>query len=1349
MQSGFISDLEVFMREAAARFDEQLDVSAGSPFDTRVIQPTLQRVGTDPFSVDVKTFLLDRLNQEFPELAVREGDALTDLLIKPLVLLLEPIVRENARIKQSLSFRSPELLTTEEAADLGGNLFSEIATGDLARGTARVYFTTPQNASIGPSNYCRDKLGQRFFPDSTQSIRADEMILNAEGTRYYFDFTVVAEEAGESYNIEPGTLVSIQGVPSAVQVTNKRRFRFGAPAETAIEFTDRAKQELSERSLVTERGISAVLPKAFPDITRLAVVGFRDPEMQRDVLTGGGLGPIIAAGVAATPISDGEGRLRSRRVSVPSTESAPGFTTTIGPAGTVKGWTLTLFKGLPSGSVPSVRDYAIRAVVNDTTLDLAEQLLDVTTASAFTTGTWLLRRNVLELSGIPGGIVFPEGTTGKTTVVPGEVHIGGCTDVYLRGTELDSATLAVTNLTDAKPVLSGILGHTLISPPGQVGLDDLILGTNYEVGDDTYLELERAARLGYGLRLLTGFPGTYSILSVLQTAGNPPQLIVRGLSAITLTGLRWQLLDRIDVDLVEPKVSKLTGSDAQTVMGLTTIETFYATSLSTYGVAAGDTLRILNGPDAGDFTISSVTGPFSTQLVVDRAPTRTTSSLSYEIFTPNSDGGVQRPLIRVTGVDLLDGTGQPVGTKVPYGAPVGTLSEAFANTGVGVKASISDGRIGVVGDAPLAATTVGLDTLQLMLRHSNTSSTPYSGGTIATVTFAGASLTREQIVSQINTAVGFPIAILTKDLRLGLIAYNGTTSVANIDNSSTVLTKLFGSSSFEASSRTIRSSTILDWTATSISPPIEPLLDVVDIVSGNQVGALASPEASSTHLLVGVGEDVDPEANVYLRVGSRSIGTARMYFLEPTSIELNADTRFYAELEDGSRLTYLPDPSNSSQRVPALPSGTKPKDGQALSFSQWRAGGATSGSVDFIAQGILPGDQLVIDYVPLIGTAVLADPVPALDGLTLVVSVEGKPEQTITFSHDSSAIAATSVTRQGVADQINNRVGKKVAKISSAGKLELEADFALTLKTTGTANTALGFAIVDERSNASQNAGTYTVVSLDSLNPRIATISPTTLVTVFSGALATYSDVTRQQFKVLRSQTQRISVTEMSSQVGAAGLYYFDVQLVSDGTGDSFNIPRQTVLSAEGYRADGYVLATDDSNLSFSTGESVRAVFSRSILPVGVNDDPQNAIQLSGQNVQIAYDRSSLISSVQAFLDSESERVTNNSPLARHLVPHFVRFSMAYTGTVKEADLLVELTAMIEALLPSDFLESSDIQAAASQAGATSISNPLDLFAIVYPVDRTVTMQFSQDRLNTGRLAAFLVDQLLLTRGTT
>lgn len=1345
-QQGFIQDLEVFIKERAAQFDETLDVSDGSPFDTRVIQPILRRVGVDPFSTDVELFIQDRMNQEFPDLVTKAGDGITDLLIKPLRLLLDPIVRENARIKRSLSFKDPELLTTEEADALGGNLFAVRETGNLSRVPARIYFSSPQTIVISPANYAKSRGGLRFFPDSSQSIRADEMLLNQEGTLFYFDINLVAEKAGDEYNIGPDELVTIANVPSAVRVTNKRRARFGAPAETATEFVDRASNELTERSLVTDRGIQAVLPKVFPDITRLAVIGFNDPEMKRDVLEGGGLGPLVSFGFLATPITDGLARSTSGRVLIHASEE-PKFLTRIVAAGDSGRWVLTLMKALPSGSVPSVVDLDVVRVIDDQTLEVSPPILDYASAVS---GPWMLRRKSLSLSKIPGGILFPDTASGTMEVPDGQVHIGGCTDIYLRGVDLDTATVAINNVTDDRPALSGIEGESLVD--NVVVLHELVLGTDYQENDETFVILRDAVRNKLALRVLAGgAAGTYSILSVDQVVGSAVEITLRAGPTVLLTGLRWQLLDALDIDVLEPKETRLSGTDAQTVLGSAVVETRSGVNLSSYGISAGDTFRLLSGPDAGDFSIVSIVGLFSTQVTLDRALTHTKSNLKFQIFKANSEGGVRLPLVRISSIDLLDTSGQPVGTKIPYAKAVGVTSEAFANTASGVKVDVSDARLGLVGDVAMATSVTGIGAFPLTFRYGITAQDSLAvGGTTHTVTFPGVSYTRQQIVDRINLSFGKHIAVLTPEGRLGLLPFDGTTAVLTADNSATVLTALFGSATFKGSSRLVRSATVTslagNWASTSISPPIDDILDVCQTLSGNQIGFFFGPRVNSGALEVEAGRDFTPEADVRLQVGARSLGVARMHFLEPTSVEIGADTRFFGVLASGARVGFIPDPTNYSQKVPALPSGVKPKFGRCVSTSVFRS---ASNEVDFVAAGIEVGDHLVLDYLPLIGDAALPDPVPLLHGKTLVLSVEGVPDQTITFVNDSASIPATSVTRKAVADQINSQVGKKIASISSSNKLELEATFSLTLRTSGTANSSLKFgSLTGHLRNESPNKFSFPIESLGLVDPDRVTLDITerALVLALTGDLATYSDINRQQFSVIRPRTQRISVTEMSANVGDAGLYYWDVQLMSEGTGNIYNVPDRTEMTVENYRSDGYWMSVDNEERTFSTTETSRLHLSRSIMPVGVNDSPQNALELSGQNIQINYERSSLVSSVQAYVSAESERVTNNSPLVRHLVPYFFRVDISYTGGTKERDLQPIIEEYVRNLLPSDGLESSDLQKLVSDAGATSIENPLELFAVVHNPDRTVVLERSQNRLNTGRLAAFIPDVLTLNR---
>jgi hypothetical protein len=220
----------------------------------------------------------------------------------------------------------------------------------------------------------------------------------------------------------------------------------------------------------------------------------------------------------------------------------------------------------------------------------------------------------------------------------------------------------------------------------------------------------------------------------------------------------------------------------------------------------------------------------------------------------------------------------------------------------------------------------------------------------------------------------------------------------------------------------------------------------------------------------------------------------------------------------------------------------------------------------------------------------------------------------------------------------------------------------------------------------------------------------------------------------------------MSTQIGPTGFYTADIELLSNGTGNEYNLGNDVPMTLQGFTADGYYLTSDDSNLTFSSAEKDHLHTSRTINEVGTDDDLENATNLLGQNLQVNYNFSSLVSNSQGFLQSEQERVICASPLARHLIPHFIRFDFNYSGGPKEADVLPDVETLIHSRFPDQQLEVSDITAIFTMRGADSVVNPVTLFGVVYNVDRTVTLEKSQDRINVGRLAAFFPDVITITR---
>jgi hypothetical protein len=1316
------SDLEIFLREKASIFDENLDVSPGSPYDKNVIQPVLRRLGTDPFTVDVDTFIRTRLVQEFPEMATKEGDAITDLLTKPALLLWDPFLREAFRLRNSQSFRDPTTLTTDEADALGANLFSRRNTGSFARGVCRIYYAQPQDASVNPANYVSSKTGLHFYPTSIQSLSVAEMLFNVEDTLYYFDINLIAEKAGDEYNIGPDELSTIANVAAAVRITNKRRFRQGMPEETAIEFIDRAEQDLTERSLVTLRGVTSRITSTFPEVSRLGVVGFNDPEMNRDIIEGGGLGDLKAFGFAATSIPDGEAKQYTRRLDM----SGDGidFTSIIGPSnGDVGPWVLTLIDAF-GGLSPRIRDLAIKGIVSTTQIDLVDQVVAQPLAGAY---VWMLRKKELTLSGIPGGILFPDGPNGTVSVPDGEVHVGGTADIHVRGTDLDSATLLIQDISDETPVLSGHL-LTIVDTSGNVSLGDFVLNTNYQVDDATYEAVVDAKNKSFTVQILEGASaGSYRVINVLQVLGSPAILTLDPSPSLVAGSFKWRLLDVLDIDLVEPKERRIAGTDLISIQGDDQLTTGSGVDFDALGVAPNDIVRISNGPDAGDFVVLQIPTPFFNKVQVNRLLTSSQTNLTYEIFRANAEGGVLRPLVRVSSIDLLDTSSQPVGSTIPYAKPVGSKSSAFANFSHGVKEDTTDTRLGLVSLSLVAGANVSGKNIVVAW-----------GGTSQNVIFSGVDpISVSSIISQINTALSTRAAYALDGNRFGITSLGGLTQITG----GSARPLLFGSPDGLRTSQDIQSAAVdLAGGWSSVLTNLDIDLDVVQVLDGFQAGFYSHPVLSNLGTTLRTDKNFAPEVTRRVQIGSRSVGTARVYFIEPTSVEFDSTALFGITTSDGIKLDFFPDPTVNAQKVPALPSGVKPTDG--VTPSGGGAGIFQSASIDFVKKNILPGDLLVIDFVPVTGSMNLSDPVANLALRTLVVSVGGGPDKTITFVHDSTAIPTTSVTRAGVANQINQAAGQIICSIAPIGGgnfLQFSLDDSIVIRKTGTANALLGFLTTIDQNNTSENAGSYL----------ITTVTPSQIAIDNTIAPFGFQSATQQQgFKIFRKGAQRFGSTTMSKQTTIAGLYYVDVELVSQGTGDVWNIDADLSFRISGYDSDGYYLTTDDSDLTFSTSEKLRLHISRSIREVGVTDDPENATQLSGQNIQINYDRSSLVSSIESFVSSEIERVICESPLARHLIPHFIRFDATYVGGSKESIVIPDVETYINELFPNDFLEVSDVEKILSDRGATSITNPIDLIAVVHNVDRTVTLERSQDKLNTGRLAAFIPDRINITRRT-
>jgi hypothetical protein len=1325
-----LSDTRAFLEELVLRYDPSADVTEGARAQTELIEPILERVGIDPFDEDIEVFVRERVRTAFPDLAITEADDLTDVLIDPIRVLFEPLVREVKLVKLRSSLRNISSLSDDEVDALMGNFFSSRISGGFAVGVVRAYFSTPQTVSVTQTQPATTRSGLRFFATRPQQITSDQMLLNIDGSEYYFDINYTAENRGSEYNVEANEVVSIANLPSATRVRNIRRFRGGTARESSADFSARTQRSLSDKTLTVERGITSTLYENFPALRQLLVVGFRDAEMTRDVIKGGSLGPVPADDTygsffgTGTPSDDLDADNTTPIVVAPSGN----FVARLGAVGSSsRNWYMTLVYN--DGPTLVVVDAQILEVLAADRVRTDHEIPLPTVPSL----TWMLRERKLTLTDIPGGITLPDTAANTLEIRSDEVHIGGKTDVYVAG-ETEQSTATITNLTDASPISRGFSAETQGSTVGQEAV--VLLNDITNIGDVV---------AGMSLVLEEGTDaGAYLIIEVL-TAPSRVRLDT-GMTG-TQSNLSFRVIDDIDVELTDPKALKVDGADLITSAGSGIVQTASATNFIDVNVQAGDILEITDALGGGEFTVEEVS---ATSLVVTPVLPRTIAAAPYQVYTRSE--AVNTPVVRVRSIELLDSSGAPTGTTIPYRDPVLALSQGFQNEGSGfpfdnlvltglLSLSEPPGGFAVAANQTLVFTIHDPDRrwdtlLSVVVTHVITGPGPLTAAALAAqinanVTFAAQGL-RAVVLSYLGSSwVGFVCErLVTASGGTAYAAVFGPLVLTDPQKSNADVAPLFSDDTF-------------------ISSKIGPR-DIIEFVTGNNAGnaarVLTIPSSSSDgRVTVGRGPlgpegtsglynnfPLRPDVGARARAGRASVGSVRVLFPSPTSADFDYLTTRFSAVSGSSTLVYGPDPENTRTILPPYPRTDLIGTGTSSSPLYELQDGAQ----DFLLDRVQPGDVLQLLYQPITGSVVLPSAGNvAVVGLALVLRLDTDPYITISFPFD--------MPRQQVADYINTRVGVEIASINGTGNLALQGSRKIEID--APSSTSLVTFGISTFTTDHPDKGEYIItgVSATTLTVSLLTPMPSGLTTADS------------YYRIFR-YTQRASSTEMNSNLDASGLYYADVEAVSAAPGDIYNLVAGAALGTVNHRADGYRLTTDNEATSFSRAEVLRANISPSILLVGSSDSPREYVQLAQQNVQIAYDRSQLTDDIQSFCDSDFQRVVCEEILARHLTPHYVSLNWAYVSGASEPEMVRAVSEFLDALEPDVELEVGDVVDVLRKRGATSVYTPdssvsagriAPFFVLVYhDVDRQVRAQIVRDYVDTVRTQRFISDTITLRR---
>lgn len=656
------AELQTFIENRLQAVVPTLDLTPGSQADVGFIQPLLAYLGTDPFETDILTFITDRFTQEFPDIYNGDPSVVRDIFVKPLIVLLDPFKRETLSVKRNQSLKDPTVLSDDDADALVANFFETRNSGGFSVGVGRVFFPNPVNVQVEITTRFFTGDGLNFFPTNPTSITAEEMVFNRDGSLFFMDIPLKAENTGAQYNIDVNGLTGVIGIFGPSKVGNPRKFSSGSSTIDTPTFVAQAQQSLTERSLVTRRGATARLDDVFQgQVAAIQVIGAGDPEMQRDILEATSPGHAWLTGQVT--LYEKMALVQCKTVDDQSTTTIP-----------LPGDTLYIYldKYVLSGYYAALPQNLrfVRLLVEEVIVGPLQE-----NTSPFQV-CYVVRWSGTLPSGVilPTSIVLNGGFSKKGTVqissLPSvgkvsltvnnqEIHVYGHSDIYVRPVLQTVSSAVLTSIVDDP-------GKTYFS----IELSTLqTSATSNQVTDSTINFTQAGVSVGDLLTIEIGNDaGTYVIGAVSGTS-----LFVRANLTTTATAIRYTVSKQAHINIFEPKIPKLPfgsvpNNDLQTVIGSNTF-TFTAstTDLVNYGAKVGDTIRVLSGVDAGDFTITGfVSG--GKIVTVDRAAGASNASLTYQVFTPLNP--VVLPLVRLKELSLLDSSQQSTGINIPYADPV-------------------------------------------------------------------------------------------------------------------------------------------------------------------------------------------------------------------------------------------------------------------------------------------------------------------------------------------------------------------------------------------------------------------------------------------------------------------------------------------------------------------------------------------------------------------------------------------------------------------------------------------------------------------------------------------------------
>ena len=171
-------DLKGLIETRLRAYDPLIDLSENGTAQEMIVKPIIKAFGLDPMSTDIRTFLISKFNELYPNTTLANGDAVSDILISVGQLFFDAYRQEVNSIRQSLSIEYLEQMSDSDADALAANWLVSRRSGTRATGNIRVVVNRLASINIGTITTIRSKNDVIFFPSNFETIDVATLLAN-------------------------------------------------------------------------------------------------------------------------------------------------------------------------------------------------------------------------------------------------------------------------------------------------------------------------------------------------------------------------------------------------------------------------------------------------------------------------------------------------------------------------------------------------------------------------------------------------------------------------------------------------------------------------------------------------------------------------------------------------------------------------------------------------------------------------------------------------------------------------------------------------------------------------------------------------------------------------------------------------------------------------------------------------------------------------------------------------------------------------------------------------------------------------------------------------------------------